>query len=358
MSDPSRKGSRVLDRLKELVADLPPAYFAMVMATGIISIAAHLHGLHVVAIVLLWLNVVFYAWLWLLTIARIALFSGNAISDLQDHRRAAGYFTTVAGTCVLGSQILTVTESVQGARLLLVFGIALWVVVMYSVFVGLIVRRGATRLEESITGIWLVATVSTQSVSVLSSRLIPHLGESNELILFSLCTFLVGLVLYIIIITLIFYRLVLFEIDPEDFSPTYWVNMGAVAITTLAGSFLVSLAPQSTLLQALQPFVLGLTVLAWATATWWIPLLVLLFVWRHVMRRIGLTYTPEYWSLVFPLGMYTVCTVEFAAATGMDWLVNIPSYSVYIALCAWLLTALGMCRSLFRYFIRGLSVAQ
>jgi len=41
------------DNGKTIVADLPPAYFALVMATGIVSIAAHLLGFGLVAVALL-----------------------------------------------------------------------------------------------------------------------------------------------------------------------------------------------------------------------------------------------------------------------------------------------------------------
>ncbi|HHT9105375.1 MAG TPA: hypothetical protein ACFYD7_05810 [Candidatus Wujingus californicus] len=37
---------------------MSPAYFAMVMATGIISIAVHLLGMSLVAVALFWLNIV------------------------------------------------------------------------------------------------------------------------------------------------------------------------------------------------------------------------------------------------------------------------------------------------------------
>jgi len=50
--------SLLLNGLKEGVKDLSPAYFAMVMATSIISIATHLLGMPFVAVALFWLNIV------------------------------------------------------------------------------------------------------------------------------------------------------------------------------------------------------------------------------------------------------------------------------------------------------------
>jgi|GEM_PF-4607058 len=38
---------------------LSPAYFALVMATGIVAIACDLHGIPAMATVMLWLNTVF-----------------------------------------------------------------------------------------------------------------------------------------------------------------------------------------------------------------------------------------------------------------------------------------------------------
>jgi tellurite resistance protein TehA-like permease len=151
-----------------------------------------------------------------------------------------------------------------------------------------------------------------------------------------------GGMLYIWIISLIFYRYTFFIMQPSDLAPPYWINMGAVAISTLAGTTLVAAAPRSPVIQELLPFVKGFTLLFWATATWWIPMLVILGFWRHVYRRFPLRYDPLYWGAVFPLGMYTVSTFRLAQVIDAPFLSVIPSVFIYIALGAWSAAAFGL----------------
>jgi tellurite resistance protein TehA-like permease len=75
---------------------------------------------------------------------------------------------------------------------------------------------------------------------------------------------------------------------------------------------------------------------------------VLIGLWRHVLQRVRLIYTPDYWGLVFPLGMYTACTFQLVQATGLTELLVVPRMTLLVALLAWALTFYGLARRLLR----------
>lgn len=336
-------------KLYDGVASLHPAYFALVMATGIISIACHLQSHAAIGFTLFVLNVAFYAILVALTVMRVVKFPKRILSDLLDHGRSVGFFTTVAGTCVLGSQFLLVGASQSMATFLWALGIALWSLLTYTIFTSLTVKPNKPPLPQGINGGWLVSVVATQSVSVLGSQLASTFESYREFTLFfSLSLWLGGSMLYIWIMSLIFYRYTFFTMEPSDLAPPYWINMGAMAISTLAGTALIAAAPESALLQQMLPFVKGFTIFFWATATWWIPMLVILGLWRHVYRRFPLRYDPLYWGAVFPLGMYSACTFRLSRAIDLPFLMVVSWGFLWVALGAWGITFCGLLNQLIR----------
>lgn len=322
-------------RFAGAIAHLPPGSFALVMATGIISIACHLLGIPALPQALLVINLFAYVVLGLLLLARLAVYARNAWNDLRDHERGPGFFTVVAGTCILGSQLLVVAEQPAIARVLWYLAIGLWFMVMYGFFAAVVLRENKPSLETGINGAWLIAIVATQGVSVLGSLLAPSMPERAPVLFIALCMYLLGAMLYLTIITLIFYRFTFLPLSLDRLTPAYWINMGAVAITTLAGSTLLLARGAWPLLDTLRPFLAGFTLFFWVTATWWIPLLVILGIWRHVIRRFALRYDAGYWAMVFPLGMYTACTLRLSRALDLPMLLIVPQYFVYLALISW-----------------------
>jgi tellurite resistance protein TehA-like permease len=333
----------ISQRASAAVAGLHPAYFALVMATGIISLASFLVGLRALALGLLPLNVAFYVALWALTVARVALHRDRVKADLLSHGRSVGFFTTVAATCVLGSQFLVVGGSFTVAAWFWALGLLLWASLTYSVFAIITVKSEKPSLAEGLNGGWLVAVVAAQSVVVLGAQLAPGLAPyQQQVLLFCLVVWLGGGMLYLWIISMIFYRYTFFVLTPSDLAPPYWINMGAAAISTLAGTMLIGAAAHSPVLGQVLPFLRGMTLMWWATATWWIPMLLILGVWRHVYWRFPLRYDPLYWGAVFPLGMYTACTARLSHAIEAPYLFAIPRVSIYFALAAWALALAGM----------------
>ncbi|MEQ1765333.1 MAG: tellurite resistance/C4-dicarboxylate transporter family protein [Pyrinomonadaceae bacterium] len=334
-------------KIGEAVANLFPGYFALVMATGIVSISAHLLGWTAVAWPLVFVNIAAYLVLGMLLSVRIVRFFPRVLSDLGDHVRGPGFFTVVAGTCVLGSQLVIVAGQFQLASVLWFIGLGLWVVIMYAFFTAVTIKESKPELVKGINGGWLIAAVATQSVSVLGTLLAGHFAAYREpLLFFTLCMFLIGCMLYLLLITLIFYRFTFLDLTTASLTPPYWINMGAVAITTLAGARLILAADDWSFLAEVLPFLKGFTLFFWASGSWWIPLLLILGAWRHLYKRFPLRYDPQYWGMVFPLGMYTTCTFQLSKAINFEPLMIIPQIFIYLAFVAWIAAAAGFIHSL------------
>jgi tellurite resistance protein TehA-like permease len=165
------------------------------------------------------------------------------------------------------------------------------------------------------------------------------------------CPFIGEIRVYIWIISLIFYRYSFFAFSPSDLTPPYWINMGAMAISTLAGARLVENASDAPFLASLLPFLKGFTVFYWATATWWIPMLLVLGVWRHVVQQFLLRYDPLYWGAVFPLGMFSIATRQMAKALDLPFLEPLPWAMFLAALAAWTLVFAGLLWELRKFVI-------
>ena len=332
------------------LAQLSPAYFGMVMATGIVSLAANMRGFPVIAQSLFILNIFLYALLWGLYCARLYLYTTRFLTDIQSHLTAPGFFTVVAATNVLGVQVLILANNLTIAFILLGLGIILWLFFTYLIFTVFTIKEEKPSLDKGISGGWLLAVVATQSVAVLSALIAANAGQPwrLELNFFALSMWLWGGMLYIWMMSLIFYRYAFFRFSPADLAPPYWINMGAMAISTLAGSLLILNAPDAPFLLSMLAFIKGFTIFYWATGTWWIPMLLLLGLWRYVYKRFPFEYVPLYWGAVFPLGMYAACTHELAFVMGLHFLTPLPSLFFGIAMLAWIVTFLGASKQAYR----------
>jgi tellurite resistance protein TehA-like permease len=264
--------------------------FAIVMATGILGVGARLEGIAPLADLLLGLACM--TWLVLAAILRT---------------RSIRSFAVVAGTAVIGADFLLAG---QGE-----LALALWsLAAALSLAVAFTIRSEAANS--------LLAIVATESLAVLAALLDRH--QHAPLRVPAIGLWALGLALYPLVAGPILNR----SLRERDYSPTLWIVMGALAITTLAAAELLldrgALGPDVALA-------------TWAAASAAIPFLAVTELrarqWRYEVAR---------WSFVFPLGMYGVASRVLGGADGLGGLRDLGTVFFVIALAAWTLTVGGL----------------
>lgn len=331
---------------------LHPGNFAMVMASGIISIGFKTLGFKPLAEALYVFALCAWIALFALSAARAAFFASAVRIDLLNPRMVFSYFTLVAATDIIG---LLLHE--RGHSLLAlscwVLAFSAWCTLLYLAFSVLTFLTHEHNVNI-VHGGWLISIVGTQSLVLLGAHIAPSLGEYASYMMVEVhLLWGLGLIFYGIFVTLFCYRIFFLTLRPQDISPLLWVVMGAAAISANAGTTLITEDPRLPFLAAQRPFIDGITLMIWAWGTWWIPMLFLFGIWKHAANRLPLAYEPIMWSLVFPLGMYTVASARLGLAAEFAPLQWISQIMIWVAFGAWVFALAGLVKKLFR----GLSTA-
>ncbi|EPR76672.1 C4-dicarboxylate transporter/malic acid transport protein [Leifsonia rubra CMS 76R] len=327
------------------LATLDPGYFALVMATGIVSIGCRLLGHSLIAEILLYATVAGWLILSAAYVTRIVRFPRRFLASLRAPSSAVAYFTVVAGTNVLATALLAHKTWLLSA-VLGIIAFVLWLVLTYGLFSSVVLAGNRPALRE-ITGVWLVWVVGTQSIAVLATALAPQLPwlDGGDMLASAAVLFWgVGVVLYLILVVIIFLRLFLIETTAAELGPAYWILMGATAISVRAAAGILDLdtSNPNPLLTQVHPFVAGFAVVLWAFGSWFIPMLVIFGLWRYFVRHYSWRYEAKLWSVVFPLGMYAVASVTLGRAIGFDFFQQLAAVWVWIGVAAWAVVTLLM----------------
>jgi tellurite resistance protein TehA-like permease len=341
--------ARPASRTAAAVRDLHPGYFAFVMATGIISTGTFLLGPSWLSRALL---AAAAAGLLVLTAAlavRLVRFRSSIAADIKAPDRVFGFFTITAGLDVLGVRLILAGHPLATA-ILAALAAAFWLVMTYGVPASLLLTRAQGSVLGGVNGNWLLWIVATQSLSIAAVILVPA-WPSQSALLAPVATGLwcTGLLLYLMVVALILLRWLTIPMTPATLGPPYWILMGATAISVLAGARILTLPAGTPVVRATAGFVEGYTFALWAFGTWWIPLLVILGLWRHVRRHWPLAYEPTLWSVVFPLGMYSVATLTFGRAAHLAFMEPLARFMLWIAVAAWALVAAAFLARLARH---------
>lgn len=343
----------IVERAQQATRGLAPGYFALVMATGIISVGLRLEDVLLPSTLLLYACAAAFVVLSVLTVARLVAYRAEIRDDFTDPRRGFGFFTLVAGANVLGAR-LAMEEHTGWTAALLVVALLLWLVLGYVVPWTAVLGRSARPVLSSANGTWFVWVVASQSVAVSAATLQPHAAawQRGPLAILAVFSWSVGIFLYAASGVFVALRLMLYELKPVDLTPSYWVSMGAASITVLAGARIVEMA-SAPMVNATRGLVAGTSVLFWCFATWLIPPLVAAGWWRHRTHQVPLTYDATLWSMVFPLGMYAVAGIYLGKADHLPVVGTIGFAELWVALAVWVAVAVAMVAHVWRTVVVG-----
>jgi voltage-gated anion channel len=321
------------------VVAVPLESFTVVMATGIVAVAARDDHHPAVALVLTVAAgaglVALLAWA---AVARGMI--GRAVAGgANPMERTCGLFGFVAAADVVAAQFDPPTSGLVAACG--VAALAAWVVLLPRL-AGTVRTSGRATLFAGARGSWLLVAVATQSLALVAARLSAVGPGAEALVVASVVWWVAGVLAYLVTVALVVRRLVRARLSPALLTPDMWVLMGAVAIAVVAGGSTADAlrrVPGFAGLTAVSyPALLG----CWLVATAWIPLLVAAEARRARARRPG--YEPARWATVFPLGMYAVACVTLASFTPAirGVLIAVSGSMFWVALSAWCLTAAGL----------------
>lgn len=301
-----------------LLDSIPPAAGAVVMGTGIVSVALLLDGRHVLSTILLALDGVFWVALAVLLPARACRDGRRFVVEL----RQPAALTVVAGTAVFGARLTLAGWDWAGVALLILAAM-MWLALLPHVL---------RYWHIPTVGASFMLTVATESLALLGATL-AFADRTGWLVYAALAPLGLGLCFYAFVLSRFQFREL--AVGMGD----HWVTGGALAISTLAAGQIMLAAQRTGSLSGGHEALKTTALVLWCLTMVWLPALVAAEVLRPRLR-----YSLGRWSTVFPLGMYATCSFTVGAVSKIGGISTFARVWVWIALAVWLLVFAAMAR--------------
>ena len=353
--------------LRDLQSPLPafsyltPNWFAAVMGTGIVAVAASslpwsVPGLRVVAIGFWLLAVALLLVLAVGTVLHWRLYPSVARGHAADPVMSHFYGAPPMAVLTIGAGALLVGRDVVGSAVAVDLDWVLWssgtitglvvaVAVPYRVF-----ARGQVSASDAFGG-WLMPVVPPMVSASTGALLVPYVAPGpSRLSLLLACYAMFGLALIasLVVITAICRRLAIHGVGPARLVPTLWIVLGPLGQSITAANLLggvAHLAVPATYADALQTF----------GVVYGVPVLGVALLWAVIAGAITirtardhLPFSLTWWSFTFPVGTCVTGTSALFRHTAAD-LFRVSAMMIFaVMLVAWVTvgtrTAVGVGR--------------
>lgn len=319
-----------LDTPGQSVGFVGPNWYASVMGTGIVAIAAATlpmlsSDLHVFSQVM-----------WVATAVLLVGVSGAvaahwlrhpqvARGHAKDPNMAQFYGAPPMALMTVGAGALLIGGSLIGTSAAVALDWVLWSAgTLAGLFTAvcipfLLFTRHQVRPDAAFGG-WLMPVVPPMVSAATGALLIPHVaGASGRATLLYGCYAMFGLSLLasLIIITMIWSRLAHHGSSGTVRVPTLWIVLGPLGQSITAAGLLgthATLAVDRRMAAAMDVFSVLYGVPVWGFALLWIA-----FAGSLTLRTIrnGLPFGLTWWSFTFPVGTFVTGTTQLALHTGL-----------------------------------------
>ena len=341
-----------LERPGDMFRDLGPNWYATVMGTGIVAVAAALlpvrvTGLHAAALAV-WalaaccLIALTAAWAvhWIKYPGRARAHAANPVMAPFWGAPAMALMTVGAGTVLLGRDWIGLRAAVDADWVLWGAGTALGLVT--ACWIPYLMMTRPSLAPESVFGGWLMPVVPPMVSAATGAVLIPHLASAQgrlTMLLGCYAMFGISLIASVIIITMLWSRLVTYRPGPAVMMPTMWIVLGPLGQSVTAAGNLAGVA--GTALPRPYPagtavFALLYGVPAWGFAMLWLALATAITIRT---ARQGLPFGLTWWSFTFPVGTCVTGTISLAVRTHSEVLRGASVVLFALLAAAWLVVA-------------------
>ncbi len=291
----------------EIIKNFIPSWFASVMGTGGLALAAMAYSKYLPILKnfgtgLFYFNIVLFCVLLIPWILRWFLFKENAIKDLYNPVLGNFYPTISAAMLVLAADFIVIGKNIFWAEIFWFSGV---IITIFFAFLIPYISFTNEKIElHHINPGWFIPPVALIVIPIPGAFLIPHFSGlmKDIIILINYFGFGAGFFLFIALFAISLYRFILHKPLPDILAPTIWINLGPIGAGTSALLGLIKFTP---FLEAKMPlYILGS--FFWVFGLWWVVMSIIMTL--HYIKKIKFPYTMAWWALTFPLATFVGAT--------------------------------------------------